>query len=180
MAPDGPSNIRVFVHWAEQTVFAGEDVKCTVTFKNVAPDQSQQRQKQQTQQQGGERHRNGRAKAAASLTSPPPATSGRGHRRSALSLSIPGTAAHSRSGSIQWPHTASSAEWRTGHNHKRSLSIVSIGSASTVDDHAQRNENHSMPQRPRRGHNRAASLQILPRGQPVPPGPHSGRSPCST
>ncbi|GJN74177.1 intracellular protein transport protein (Sat1) [Purpureocillium lilacinum] len=86
MAPDGPSNIRVFVHWAEQTVFAGEDVKCTVTFKNVAPDQSQQRQKQQTQQQGGERHRNGRAKAAASLTSPPPATSGRGHRRTSPNL----------------------------------------------------------------------------------------------
>ncbi|KAJ6439568.1 intracellular protein transport protein (Sat1) [Purpureocillium lavendulum] len=178
MAPDGPSNIRVFVHWAEQTVFAGEDVKCTVTFKNVAPDQSSQQQRQQQQQQThakqhGERHRNGRAKAAASLTSPPPANSGRGHRRSALSLSIPGAGSHSRSGSIQWPHTASSADWRPGHSHKRSLSIVSIGSASTVDDHAPRTENHSFPQRPRRSHNRAASLQISPRGQPVPPGPHS-------
>ncbi|KAJ4307181.1 Golgi membrane exchange factor (Ric1p-Rgp1p) subunit [Collariella sp. IMI 366227] len=49
MSPDGPStlttnsnntnsksNIRVFVRWHEHVVFAGEEVKCTITFKNVA------------------------------------------------------------------------------------------------------------------------------------------------
>ncbi|KAH6990666.1 Rgp1-domain-containing protein [Ilyonectria sp. MPI-CAGE-AT-0026] len=36
MAPDASSNIRVFIRWHEQTVFAGEEVKCTITFKNVA------------------------------------------------------------------------------------------------------------------------------------------------
>src|ERR1700761_9188275 len=36
MAPDGSSNIRVFVRWHDQNVFAGEDVKCSITFKNVA------------------------------------------------------------------------------------------------------------------------------------------------
>ncbi|KAL6855289.1 Golgi membrane exchange factor (Ric1p-Rgp1p) subunit [Amphichorda felina] len=52
MAPtEVPSNIRVFVHWHEQTVFAGEEVKCTITFKNVASTHDQQRQKQQPQQQ---------------------------------------------------------------------------------------------------------------------------------
>ncbi|KAK4146460.1 Rgp1-domain-containing protein [Dichotomopilus funicola] len=30
------SNIRVFVHWHEQTIFAGEELRCTITFKNVA------------------------------------------------------------------------------------------------------------------------------------------------
>ena len=31
-----PSDLQVFVKWKEQTVFAGEDVECTITFKNVA------------------------------------------------------------------------------------------------------------------------------------------------
>lgn len=31
------SNIRVFVNWQDQVVFAGEEVRCTITFKNVAP-----------------------------------------------------------------------------------------------------------------------------------------------
>ncbi|KAL8366058.1 hypothetical protein RB595_004709 [Gaeumannomyces hyphopodioides] len=30
------STIRVFVRWHDQTVFAGEEVKCTITFRNVA------------------------------------------------------------------------------------------------------------------------------------------------
>ncbi|KAM0231146.1 hypothetical protein ACHAPO_008762 [Fusarium lateritium] len=34
MAPEVPSNIRVFIRWHDQTVFAGEEVKCTITFKN--------------------------------------------------------------------------------------------------------------------------------------------------
>ncbi|KAF4123655.1 RAB6A-GEF complex partner protein 2 [Geosmithia morbida] len=39
MAPsEDPSNLRVFVHWHDQTIFAGEEVKCTITFKNVASD----------------------------------------------------------------------------------------------------------------------------------------------
>ncbi|KAL8281871.1 hypothetical protein RB597_009541 [Gaeumannomyces tritici] len=32
----GSSTIRVFVRWHDQTVFAGEEVKCTITFRNVA------------------------------------------------------------------------------------------------------------------------------------------------
>ncbi|KAJ5666367.1 uncharacterized protein N7477_008815 [Penicillium maclennaniae] len=31
-----PSNIQVFVKWKDQTIFAGENVECTITFKNVA------------------------------------------------------------------------------------------------------------------------------------------------
>ncbi|KAF1962969.1 Rgp1-domain-containing protein [Byssothecium circinans] len=30
------SNIRVFVQWKNPTVFAGEDIECTITFKNIA------------------------------------------------------------------------------------------------------------------------------------------------
>ncbi|KAJ5305444.1 uncharacterized protein N7443_005104 [Penicillium atrosanguineum] len=31
-----PSNIQVFVNWRDQTIFAGENVECTITFKNIA------------------------------------------------------------------------------------------------------------------------------------------------
>lgn len=186
MAPEGASSVRVFVRWREQTVFAGEDVKCTVTFKNVASSSSQQKQQQSQQQRAqGERQRHavplhGRAKAAAGLSGPPSTTTTRGHRRSALSLSVSSSNSHSRSGSMQWPQTGSSGgEWRPGHGHKRSLSIVSIGSSGTVDDHSQRSEANApvRTQRPQRGHNRAASLQIPPHGQQVPlSGPQSGKS----
>src|SRR5438046_124775 len=30
------TNIRVFVQWSEQTVFAGADIECQITFKNIA------------------------------------------------------------------------------------------------------------------------------------------------
>ncbi|KID97993.1 intracellular protein transport protein (Sat1), partial [Metarhizium majus ARSEF 297] len=183
MPPDISSNIRVFVRWRDQTVFAGEDVKCTVTFKNVAPTPSQQRQQQQSQQQQkphGERQRlavplQARAKANVGLAAPPPTNATRGHRRSALSLSVSSTNSHSRSGSVQWSQaTGSGGDWRPGHAHKRSLSIVSIGSANNAEDHVQRNESPSRPHRPHRGHSRAASLQISAQGATSPgPGPQS-------
>jgi hypothetical protein len=191
MAPsDDATNIRVFVRWHDQTVFSGEEVKCTITFKNVAPLPGQSRQVS-GQQLNTHSERNrlgaslaGRIKANAGLTPPSSATTGRGHRRSALSLSIPPSSSRSRSGSIQWPSSQTgSAETRPGHAHKRSVSIVSIGSASTIDGH-QRRESLGAPQpppssaqRPGRGHSRSASLQIVPRGPNSPlAGPQSGIS----
>ncbi|KAK0386616.1 hypothetical protein NLU13_6451 [Sarocladium strictum] len=193
MAPsDDATNIRVFVHWKDQTVFSGEEVKCTITFKNVAPlpGQSRQVSGQQSYPQS-ERNRlgvslAGRNKANAGLTPPSSATTGRGHRRSALSLSIPPSSSRSRSGSIQWPSSQTgSADTRAGHDHKRSVSIVSIGSASTIDGH-QRHESFGAPQpppssaqRPSRGHGRSASLQIVPRGPNSPlTGPQSAGLPA--
>lgn len=177
MAPDGPSNIRVFIRWHDQTVFAGEEVKCTVTFKNVAPGPGQPKQPSpQSERSRLASPLHGRPKSNHGLTPPPSASSGRGHRRSALSLSVPSSQTHSRSGSVQWPSSASATDRQPGHSHKRSVSIVSIGSTSTVEDHLQRNEIPMRPQRPHRGHGRASSLQIIPRAQNHPsPGPHSGR-----
>ncbi|KYK61195.1 intracellular protein transport protein [Drechmeria coniospora] len=161
MAPDptSGSNIRVFVHWNDDTVFAGEDVGCTIIFKNVAPEPNQV--------PNGRRTAYGRAKAAADLSSTSPGTV-RGHRRSALSLSMPSSNARSLSGSVQWPHPANSEDdWKDGHARRRSVSIVSIGSAgtSTTDDdhsHPQRgHETSTRPQRQPRGHSRAVSLQVV-------------------
>ncbi|KAK7429207.1 Golgi membrane exchange factor (Ric1p-Rgp1p) subunit [Neonectria magnoliae] len=175
MAPDASSNIRVFIRWHDQTVFAGEEVKCTITFKNVASGSNQPRP-----QPPPERSRLAsplRPKSNHGLTPPPSAASGRGHFRSALSLSVPSSRSHSRSGSVQWPAPTSSTSDRhpaPGHAHKRSLSIVSIASNSTVDDLSQRNEPPMRGQRQPRGHGRASSLQIVPRAQNQPsPGPQS-------
>lgn len=191
MAPDGQhSNIRVFVHWRDQTVFAGEDIKCTITFKNVAREAdgpkggqshhaSQRRNNSDRQRllsnlasplSGGRSSR-----GSNSITSPPPASNGRGHRRSALSLSIPSTTSSTRSAAVQWPSGGGSfADSRPGHSHKRSLSIVSIGSASTIDEHNQRSEPAGRPPMPPRGHNRASSLQIMSKGN-TGAGPQPGK-----
>ncbi|KAG7294359.1 hypothetical protein NEMBOFW57_004430 [Staphylotrichum longicolle] len=213
MSPDTPSsgaignnknnsNIRVFVRWHEQVVFAGEEVKCTITFKNVArPPESSGRSTptslrpssqfppNSSRHPGAERGprqpsplhpgAQGRGKPSSGLAPPP---SARGHR-STLSLSVPSAASRARTGSVSsWspvPPTGTGASHNgngngngngsgsgsgrgNGHGHKRSVSIVSIGSLSTVDD-GQSSIASPKPQRPR-GHARASSLQILPRG----------------
>ncbi|PQK08311.1 hypothetical protein BB8028_0001g03880 [Beauveria bassiana] len=179
MAPD--SHIRVFVHWRDQTVFAGEDIKCTITFKNVARESDNVRANQHPHASSQRRNNSDRQRLLSSLASPlggnrssrgsntiaspPPASNGRGHRRSALSLSIPSTTTSPRSAAVQWPSGGGSfTESRPGHAHKRSLSIVSIGSASTMDDHTQRSETSGRPSMPHRGHSRASSLQIMSKG----------------
>ncbi|KAH8888305.1 Rgp1-domain-containing protein [Thozetella sp. PMI_491] len=185
MAPDGASssNIRVFISWHDQTVFAGEEVKCTITFKNVArPPGSSATPPRPSPLQS--RHASSeRLKVTSPRTSkpnaglaPPPAA--RGHR-SSLSLSVPSAAAASRarSGSIPWSPNAIEGR-HNGHSHRRSVSILSIGSASTVDDD-QGNANpanSNKPPRPARGHARASSLQIVSRS-PQLSGPRSASHP---
>lgn len=185
--PEDPSNIRVFVSWQDQTVFSGEELKCTITFKNVAPIAGQPRQAsgQQQPQPSSERSRlgatfTGRSKPNAVLTPPPiSSNTGRSHHRSALSISYPPSSSKSRGGSVQW-HTQIANDGRSGHAHKRSISIVSIGSGSTIDGHARRESiGTSQPpiSRPTRSHNRSASLQIIPKGRPsISTGPQSGQS----
>jgi hypothetical protein len=210
MSPDGhttssSNNIRVFVRWHEQAVFAGEEVKCTITFKNVArlpgsnstqstptgpkplgsqfppssrhPSSTERGPRQPSPLQQSV---SGRARPNAGLAPPPAA---RGHR-SSLSLSVPSAASRARAGSVtSWSPSPAAGGARSqrggngngnggGHGHKRSVSIVSIGSLSTVDD-IQSSASSPKSQRPARGHARASSLQILPRGG-LFNGPRSG------
>ncbi|KAG7145664.1 hypothetical protein HYQ46_005586 [Verticillium longisporum] len=105
MVSDSSSNIRVFIRWDDQIVFAGEEIKCTITFKNVAADSSQHKQTQR-QANVADRPRYAtplhRGKPITGSTPPTPSTAGpsRGHR-STLSLSAPAAFSRSRSGSIQ-------------------------------------------------------------------------------
>ncbi|RDA88497.1 hypothetical protein CP532_6661 [Ophiocordyceps camponoti-leonardi (nom. inval.)] len=166
-----PGHVRVFVGWCDQTVFAGEEVKCTITFKNVASESDNQKQSpspppptQHSQQQSQQQQQQQQQPNSPSCTrghGPTSPRSVRGHRRSALSLSGPPSNSLGRPGSMQWPQTATGGDWSRGHAHKRSLSIVSIGSAAGADDHSSL---HDVGAKPQRGHGRAASLQILPRG----------------
>ncbi|ORY56118.1 Rgp1-domain-containing protein [Pseudomassariella vexata] len=164
MTPDGPSNIRVFIHWSDQTVFAGEDIQCRITFKNVArpPNQSYERSRQPSPLLGTPRHK---SVANNSLT-PPVVGRGRGHR-STLSLNVPSSSSRVKSGTTQWIQPRDQPPSRPGHAHKRSLSIVSIGSAATVED-----AGRGHAQRPTHGHGRSSSLQINSRGS-LSNGPHS-------
>lgn len=165
MSPDA-SNIRVFVRWNDSpTVFAGEELRCTICFKNVAqagavPTQQQLKPPQHVQRQTASLH-------GPSRLAPPP--SSRNHRPS-FSLSVPG---HSRAGSIPWsPSHHPDSQSSNGNGHRRSISVVSIGSTNSIDSQATSNAGSTVS-RPGRGHGRSSSLQIVSRG-PVMNGPRSG------
>jgi RAB6A-GEF complex partner protein 2 len=192
MAPDSSTSIRVFVRWEEQNVFAGEDVKCSIIFRNVArlpgppsrdrngvngaasrpgPGLDRQRQRQLSSQTLAQARANNGSTLAPPLSGP-----GRGHRAS-MSMSNPSSSPRARSGSGLWTATSSPSDApssRNGHTHRRSISIVSLGSASTIDEPTQLLSNlPQKTQRPGRGHTRSASLQIMSRG-PLVNGPRSG------
>ncbi|KKA26258.1 hypothetical protein TD95_000013 [Thielaviopsis punctulata] len=226
MAPDyRDSSLRVSIQWQEQTVFAGEDVKCIITFRNASFDPSLPSSSHglsspgsfsttaatataasaipttfagltgsvspppssSSHQRGAsrsstlsllDRARNvqsppSRGKLAGGSISQPSTPSSRAHR-SGLSLSVPASGQRSRSGSVQWsapaptlPPPVVSHDGRPNHSHRRSVSIVSIGSAaSTADDqileHGMVSPSSRMSSRLPRGHSRASSLQISP------------------
>lgn len=172
-----PADIQVFVKWKEQTIFAGEDVECTITFKNIAetansaPGTSPQLQHQRR----ASRSFNGNStqdgyfalKAPQNLLfngtrrslpqTPRRPTFDRSHRVSA-SLSSPLTGSHS------FPplHASSHLSHAPNHKHKRSVSILSIDSEG-----GNGNEKTPLPPQFTRsrpwGHGRSASLQILPK-----------------
>ncbi|RYP56368.1 hypothetical protein DL771_011924 [Monosporascus sp. 5C6A] len=171
MSPEARShsNIRVFVQWDEQTVFAGEDIKCKITFKNVAPGPDQYQSRPERSRQPSPLLEPSRTRTNNNNGLAPP-TLRRGHR-STLSLTVPAAGSRSTGGPPpppqpqpqpqQWPPPQPTPQ-RPGHAHKRSLSIVSIGSNATVEDQSL-NGSPARPQRPGRGHGRSASLQISPR-----------------
>lgn len=173
-----PSTIRVFVQWKEQTVFAGEDIECQITFKNVAPAPSPSRtpphpstvnsfmpgsQRKATQIKNG------------SPLNPRPGHLGKGHR-STLSLNVPAGSLRSQPTSTSWSARNATKSPREGGQHKRSVSIISIGaSESVIEDATSQGSYAERPRNTSRGHGRSASLQIVPRGLGINGSPISGR-----
>ena len=164
------SNIRVFVQWKDSTVFAGEDIECTITFKNVAPPEGRDRSPVRGQNgfaTGGERqrklppvHSSTRPSVSrnSSFASQLPPSQVRGHRP-ALSLHTPSTVGGRRS---PVPPSVIHANNTGTPKHGRSVSIVSLG----TDVGTEVSHERGIPiRRPARGHGRSASLQVVP-GRP--------------
>jgi len=179
------TNIRVFVQWAEQTVFAGEEIECQITFKNVATVPAPSKASLHPSAAngfagGGERHRKSptaQIKTNSTLSSrPSPPTKG---HRTALSLSTTAGPGQVQSAPGSWIGEPGKTN-QDGGTHKRSLSIISIGaSEGGFDDSKSQGSLPEQPRRLSRGHGRSASLQIVPRRYGVNGGPTSGKwEPC--
>ena len=161
-----PTNIRVFVQWAQQTVFTGEDIECHITFKNVAASalsvKALQRSRGNVHVPGGERQK----RTAIVATKDKPLVSARqaisrGHRAT-LSLNGPLDAGRTLPGpeSLNGSHETAS---RTT-THRRSVSIISMGaSEAAVEDVRNHHELVDRSSRRSKGHGRSTSLQIVPR-----------------
>ena len=173
-ATPAPSTIRVFVQWADQTVFAGEDVECKITFKNVAPVPGIARSALQPTKvngfaPGGERQRktaplHGAANHRhAPSISRSPSVPGHGHRPT-LSLNVPVSTGGGRTSPGLSSGVLGGAA-TPGHKHRRSVSIISLGSDAGTEDVQPQSPNPSI-RRPARNHGRSASLQVIPRRSP--------------
>ncbi|KAF3393764.1 RAB6A-GEF complex partner protein 2 [Penicillium rolfsii] len=168
-----PSNIQVFVKWKDQTIFAGENVECTITFKNVAdaaPEagpHGEGGQHQRKLSRVANHANNSGSDSFFSLKSPQNLFSGRRSysissqrkpsHRTASSLSSPPASSHS------FPPTSGPStprSWQPGHGHKRSVSILSIESEGFPE---QTTPPQSYGRNRLRGHGRSASLQVAPR-----------------
>lgn len=177
------TNIRVFVTWAEQTVFAGEEIECQITFKNTAiasapktslhpSNGSAAAERQKKTAVSHFRDNTSLSPRISSSSRGPP--SSRGHRTT-MSLSAPIAPVASLPAVSASVNGAPPKVARGGHAHKRSVSIMSLGaSEGGVDDFR---SHGSLSERPRagpRGHERSASLQLVPRRQGSISSLHSG------
>ncbi|KAI9840197.1 MAG: hypothetical protein M1838_004183 [Thelocarpon superellum] len=171
--PAPASSIRAFVQWTDQTVYAGEDIQCKITFKNVAPAPGGPKAATSVPKAngfapGGERQRKTLPLQSAPTTSrstpvhpPRSPVPGPSHRQS---LSLNGPFGGSRSFPSGGGGTASKGRAPApGHKHRRSISIVSLGS----DEGAQTQNMANAARRPLHAHGRSASLQVVPRRAPA-------------
>lgn len=164
-----PSDIQVFVRWKDQTVFAGEDVECTITFKNVAEGSSNSNHAEQPPHQRRHSRAANTPSNSESLFSlrSPFSQSRRSYpmskkpiHRATSSLNSPWFGSHS------FPPPSAPPTPRNGpppgHKHKRSVSILSMDGEGGGEKSSGSNHLSGRP-KPARGHGRSASLQVPPR-----------------
>lgn len=158
--------------WEKPTVFAGEDVECRITFKNIAQSRRAPSPSPENRAHGPLQQR-WRAALPLSKTinetqqvplasKNPSQTHTRGHRP-ALSLGSRASPQARKQSNEVGVGANGVAFPGHGHNHKRSVSIVSIGGDFTNGEETHVDRQISTSQRPARNHGRAASLQVLPR-----------------
>ena len=173
------SDIRVSVQWKNPTVFAGEDIECTITFKNIALARSVRRSPPpNTHTTSHDSHRE-RWKDTLPVRSPD-ATARTIHRKSpslsgvsqshtrtykqALSLGSPN--GFPKSPIFDVHNTTSKNSCVGDTKHRRSVSIVSLhGDANNgTSPHGQLLKSG----RSGHAHIRAASLHVMPRRKGLP------------
>lgn len=185
------SDVRVSVQWKSSVVFAGEDLECIITFKNVSQayhvgDSSSSSSNLRGQSTARERWKE-------SLPHHGPSRSIGHTRNNSISKSD-----HAREiSTTHWPPsylaTPVGVKHRTGiveeqstvgetkqERHRRSVSIVSLVNDAHQTQNTQNDSQTPTIRRPGRGHARAASLQVLPwRSGVVQDGPVPGKICCS-
>lgn len=168
------SDIRVTVQWMNPTVFAGEDIECTITFKNIALSRSVRRSQPpspHTASHGPDcerweeslpmRSTNAFASAKQrELPSLPgcPQSHARTHKQ-ALSISSPNGFAKSPVAEVQDDLTKVASPG--ANKHRRSISIISIHGEPNNETSRHSQLLNSGPSG--HSHTRAASLQVVPR-----------------
>ena len=179
----GMSDIRVAVQWKSSTVFAGEDVECWVTFKNVAQPNNL------TESPSADLRRRDRITQRERFKDSLPPLPAKTHNAQTPPQRPPGENVYQaslRNQQAAQPHitpkaggvsgdTAANGPYHTKAPHRRSISIISIGGdAATVHDDTKQTV---IPRRPGYGHGRTSSLQVLPRRTGLSsPGPTPGRT----
>ncbi|KAL4803579.1 Rgp1-domain-containing protein [Aspergillus unguis] len=169
------SDIQVFVKWKDQSIFAGEDVECVITFKNVAERSDDPNNAQTPHLRKQSRTAMTPRSESFSLRLPPNPFRNPNRRsypivprkspshRISSSVSSPLIGSHS----FPPPSTPRNGPLPAGHKHKRSVSILSIdsegGNSSVAGDKTPRTPSQLNSARPARGHGRSASLQVTPR-----------------
>lgn len=168
------SDIRVSVQWKNPTVFAGEDIECTITFKNVALAGSTHRSpspSSHTASHGSHRERWKEALPTRSANGPVTAIHRGSPSLSGFSQSHARTHKHalplsSANGFPKSPfadgHDGTTKASTPGDNkHMRSVSIVSI--RGETNDELSPHSQLLNSERSGQSHNRATSLQVTPR-----------------
>jgi hypothetical protein len=166
------------VTWSEQTVFAGEDIECQITFRNIASltdgshagldgnNVNQERHRKLPPGKGSLGHKGPNVYRTSSF--------GKGHRPSS-SFSFPAGDGGFEQGHEPWRNQDVPLGGDPRRNHKRSVSILSIGHAEDIPSDNKSPNGSTIESRRPRGHGRAASLQMIPRRLgPNGAGPPSG------
>lgn len=177
-----PSDIQITVRFQDQCVFAGEEVKCTITFKNVA-------NASEPPTPGPPQRRKSRTLSIEKLAAQSPRFSdvlqsprvgkANNYPPSAMKKALGGGSNEAGGGANQRP----------GHKHQRSVSIISMGSPTIGSSQDEgRNGKSGAPKLAHRrsstiqvhtGHDRRPSQGGLPSGLQIP-GAGGRRSPLSS
>ncbi|KAK5175212.1 Golgi membrane exchange factor (Ric1p-Rgp1p) subunit [Saxophila tyrrhenica] len=182
-----PSNIRAHVQWREPSVYAGEEIECIITFKNIAvpPNQEQngaeqtplasshppERRPFQTPSVPHSRKSSAAQGKAPSRRTPSMASNttsaqpAKGHRPT-LSLNVVNGQTRGGLQSAPIPAKGPNSAIRPTAGHGRSLSIMSYG--SDVPNESRGPSSAPLAKRPLKGHGRSASLQLSPKPQAHP------------